>query len=1025
MKIARVQLQKARLLSMDVGRWQKTKSLFHDALEREGAARAAFLDAACAGDAGLRREVEALIAAHEESGEFLDAPAYEAATAILADERVPALTEGRRLGHYRIVGVVGEGGMGKVYRALDERLGREVALKLLADSFVRDADRLRRFKQEARAASSLNHPNILTIHEIGEEGERNYIATELIEGETLRRRIARGRLPVGEALDLSIQVASALAAAHGAGVVHRDIKPENVMVRADGYVKVVDFGLAKLTERGAGARAAAREAGGWSLVSTSPGVVMGTVAYMSPEQARGADVDERTDVWSLGALLYEMIAGCAPFHGGSANDVLTSILSTEPAAPLARYAPGVPERLEEIVSKTLAKEREERYQSAKDLLVDLKRLRQKLEVRAEIERSAPPEPAEVSAAVHARPAALTDETVARTTDGGASDAATRPAPAVVAARGGKRALLVATSLAVALAVVGFGLYKLRGTGGSKPPAAAWKITPLTSFAGGKADPALSPDGQQIAFAWTGVGNDTLDIYVKLIGEGTPLRLTTNPARDMSPAWSPDGRHVAFIRYAPEGNSLMTVPSLGGSERKLVSLTSTGAFYLSAAWSPDGKEMAITDSDLPSGPTSIFLISLETGERRRLTTSLPQSGGDLVPRFSPDGRWVAFTRSRSTAVDDIYVVPAAGGEPRAVTTDGREISASGLDWTADGREIIFSSRRGGLFGLWRVSVAGGTPEPMPGIGENTFAPTISRRGDHLAYLYRKLDYNIWRAPGPNAANRDAPPTRHVASTRGEGSPRYSPDGQRIAFASDRSGNLEIWTCDAEGGSPAQLTRFDNGQTGSPRWSPDGQRIAFDARPTDNSDVYVVGADGGAVRRLTSEKAADIMPVWSTDGQWLYFGSDRGGDWQIWKMPAGGGEPVQVTKGGGFGTLSATDEFLYYSRRNALPTNKSSATGAWRLPLAGGEEERVFDQGTTGTMFITPGGVCFFDPAFPTAPTIKFYNFASRQVTTLVTLDPAKSGAALGSRLAVSPDGLWVLYSQMDQNDYEIMLVENFR
>ena len=1009
---------------MDDGRWQKIKSLFHAALEREGAARAAFLDGACAGDAGLRREVEALVAAHEEPGAFLDAPAYEASTAILSGEPA-ALAGGQRLGHYRVVGVVGEGGMGKVYRALDERLGREVALKLLADSFVRDADRLRRFKQEARAASSLNHPNILTIHEIGEDGDRHYIATELIEGETLRRRIARGRLTVGEALDLSIQVASALAAAHGAGVVHRDIKPENVMVRADGYAKVLDFGLAKLTEGGAGARAAAREAGGWSLVSTSPGVVMGTVAYMSPEQARGADVDARTDVWSLGCVLYEMIAGCAPFRGGSANEVLSSILSKESAAPLARYSGGVPERLEEIVSKTLAKEREERYQSAKDLLVDLKRLRQRLEVQAEIERSAPPEPSEVSEAVHAQPpAALTDEAVARTTDGGASDAATRPAPAV-AARGSKRALLVATSLAVALAVVGFGWYKLRGEGGSKPPGPAWKITPLTSFPGGKGEPAFSPDGRQIAFAWMGAGDDNTDIYVKLIGEGTPLRLTTNPARDTSPAWSPDGRHVAFIRYAPEGNSLMTVPSLGGAERKLASLTSTAGVYLSTAWSPDGKEVAITDSDLPNGPTSIFLISLETGERRRLTTSLPQSGGDLVPRFSPDGRWVAFTRSRSTAVDDIYVVPAAGGEPRPVTKDGSEISASGLDWTADGREIIFSSRRGGLFGLCRVSVTGGTPEPLPGIGENTVAPTISRRGDHLAYLYRKLDYNIWRAPGPNATNKTAPPTPLIASTRAEGSPRYSPDGKRIAFASDRSGNHEIWAGDAEGGSPTQLTRFDSGQTGSPRWSPDGQRIAFDARPTDNSDVYVVGADGGAVRRLTSEKSADIMPVWSADGRWLFFGSDRGGDWQIWKMPAGGGEPVQVTKGGGFGTLSATDEFLYYSRRNALPTDKSGATGAWRIPVAGGEEERVFDQGTTGTMFVTPEGICFFDPTRSPAPSIKFFNFASRQVTTLVTLDPAKSGAALGSRIAVSPDGQWVLYSQMDRNDFEIMLVENFR
>jgi Tol biopolymer transport system component len=731
---------------------------------------------------------------------------------------------------------------------------------------------------------------------------------------------------------------------------------------------------------------------------------------MSPEQARGERVDERGDIFSFGVVLYEMATGQIPFKGKSRAEVISALLK-DAHTPAAELNEGVPARLSALIDRALAKEPAERYRSMTEVLAELRQVVAEAGGLDHLFSSGGARVGEVTPYV---------------------PPPRRPTLPGASGRAGRLPFLAA-SLAVALMVVGFGLYKLRGAGGSKPPAAAWKIIPFTSFPGGKGDPAFSPDGRQIAFAWMGVGNDNADIYVKLIGEGTPLRLTTNPGRDMSPSWSPDGRHIAFIRYAPEGNSLMTVPSLGGAERKLASLTSAAGTYLSTAWSTDGKELAFTDSELPNGPASIFLISLETGERRRLTTAPPHSAGDFSPRFSPDGRWVAFTRSRGgAAVDDIYIVPAAGGEPRLVTRDGSETGTSGLDWTADGREIIYSARRGGgrALGLFRVPVTGGTPEQLPRIGEDSYAPAISRRGDSLAYLYLKLDDNIWRAPGPNAANRDSPPTQLIASTRREGSPRYSPDGKRIAFASDRSGNVEIWTCDADGGSLAQLTHFDHGQSGSPRWSPDGQQIAFDARPADHSDIYVVGADGGAPRRLTSEPSADIMPVWSTDGRWLYFGSDRGGDWQIWKMPAGGGEAVQVTKGGGFGTLATTDEFLYYSRRNALPaagsgSHTSGWAGAWRVPFAGGEEERVFDQGTTGTMFITPEGVCFFDPARSPAPGVKFFNFASRQVTTLVTLDPAKTYSALGSRLAVSPDGQWVLYSQLDQNDFEIMLVENFR
>lgn len=987
-------------------RWQQVDELFKAALERTPDERATFLRRACADDEALLRQVESLICSYEQAGSFMERPAVAAIAHSLLGENGESPV-GRLLGHYRVIRLLGEGGMGQVYLAEDTKLGRQVALKLLPRHLSHSADRLHRFAQEARAASSLNYPNVCVIYEVGETAEGSpYIVMEYVEGVTLRQHLSERQPALSEALDISIQIASALAAAHEVGIIHRDVKPDNVLIRPDRLVKVLDFGLAKLADQQPAGDLMSRP-----HVQTEPGMVMGTVSYMSPEQARGLEVDRRTDIWSLGVVLYQMVAGRLPFEGATNSDVIVSVLEREPP-PLCGLLARVPAELQRIVSKALTKDREKRYQTARELLIELKGLRDGLEIgTAEFERAA-----QVTAngeTALARSRQVITSRLFRT----------RP--------GHRRRLLLAGSVAVAMMVGGIGLYKLRGAGDSKPPAAPWKVIPLTSFTGPKGDPAFSPEGRQIAFAWMGASNDNLDIYVKVIGDGTPLRLTTDPGRDLSPSWSPDGRHIAFIRYAPEGNSLMMIPSLGGAERKLANLTSAAGALLSTAWSLDGKELAITDSDLPNGPASLFLISLETGERRRLTTAPPQSGGDFSPRFSPDGRLVAFTRSRSTTVDDIYVVPATGGEPRLVSRDGHEFSTSGLDWTADGHEIIFSSRRGvRAVGLFRVPLTGGTPEPLPGIGENSYAPTISRRGDSLAYLYRKVDDNIWRAPGPNAANRDSVPTQLIASTRREGSPRYSPDGKRIAFASDRSGNIEIWTCDADGGSVVQLTHFGQGQSGSPRWSPDGHQIAFDARPTDHSDIYVIGADGGAPRRLTSEPSADIVPVWSTDGRWLYFGSNRGGDWQIWKMPAVGGEAVQVTKGGGFATLVATDEFLYYSRRNALPTDRSDSstsgwTGAWRIPIAGGEEERVFDQGTTSTMFITPEGICFFDPTLSPAPAIKFFNFANRQVTTLVTLEPAKSYAALGSRIGVSPDGQWVLYAQIDQNEHEIMLVENFR
>jgi serine/threonine-protein kinase len=365
---------------MTPARFETVEAIYHAALEQEPGHVGAFLDRACKGDEALRRKVEVLLISRKRAGRFIEEPAVGLATKIIQGRQDHSLV-GEKIGHYEIYGSIGTGGMGEVYLASDIVAGRKAALKLLPTRFTRDAERLKRFQQEARAVVRLNHPNILTVYEIGEDHSIHYIASELIEGETLRERLARGPMQLSEAVDIAIQVASALAAAHHAGIVHRDIKPENIMLRPDGYVKVLDFGIAKLAES-TFVEATADLAGSMTLAHTNLGSILGTVRYMSPEQARGGEVDNTTDIWSLGVVLYEMVTGHAPFSGDTPKEVISSILGKEPP-PLTRYIARAPAELQQIVTKTLRKDRSQRYHSAHELLQALKDLGRKLEVKLE------------------------------------------------------------------------------------------------------------------------------------------------------------------------------------------------------------------------------------------------------------------------------------------------------------------------------------------------------------------------------------------------------------------------------------------------------------------------------------------------------------------------------------------------------------------------------------------------------------------------------------------------------------------
>src|SRR6266536_6246548 len=368
---------------MKAERWKQVNDLFLSAVERAPGERVAFLDEACHGDEGLRCEVESLLTSHERSENFIELPAFEVAPELLTNDKTVALV-GKVIGHYRIESLIGVGGMGEVYLARDERLGRKAALKLLPDSLTADETQLSRFKNEARSASALNHPNILTVYEIGAQGKVQFIATEFIEGVTLRTALVSGRMSAQRALEIAVQVASALAAAHDAGVVHRDIKPENIMLRPDGYVKVLDFGIAKLTEQRRTSDDHRVET--TTLLQTRPGLVLGTAHYMSPEQARGQKVDARSDIWSLGVVLYEMVAGSPPFRGETPSDCIAAILTAEPA-PLSSISPDVPAKLESILQKALRKNTDERYQTIKEMLAELRSLKAKLETESSLSQT--------------------------------------------------------------------------------------------------------------------------------------------------------------------------------------------------------------------------------------------------------------------------------------------------------------------------------------------------------------------------------------------------------------------------------------------------------------------------------------------------------------------------------------------------------------------------------------------------------------------------------------------------------------
>ena len=587
-------------------------------------------------------------------------------------------------------------------------------------------------------------------------------------------------------------------------------------------------------------------------------------------------------------------------------------------------------------------------------------------------------------------------------------------------RQGKAALLTLAALVIAIGGMAFGAYKFITRSENKSSGPGLEVVPFTSYAGGEILPAISPDGAQIAFSWDGPQEDNYDIWVKLVGAGEPLQLTTNPAPDLNPVWSPDGRYLAFTREG-EGSGIYLVGALGGAERKLAEIFPQRPVHmLSLSYSPDGRYLAVADKTAAAGPWRVFLIAVETGDKRPLTSPPAASYGDECPAFSPDGKSLAFGRTLGFGAKDIYIVPVAGGEPRRITFDNAQ--TFGLTWTADGREIVFSALRNGGINLWRVPVAGGVPTRVEVSAQSLYHPVISRQGNRLAATQiLSADSDIWRVQIASPTGQKAAPAKLIASTKHDNNPQYSPDGQQIVFSSRRSGSQEIWVCDREGRNSIQLTNMGVLYNDNPHWSPDGRQIAFACLLEGNRDIYVISANGGNPRRLTAEPAEEICPSWSREGQWIYFGSSRSGSMQIWKMPAGGGTAVQVTRQGGFkGVESPDGKYFYYTKGRLVP-------GIWRIALAGGEETLVLDHHRAGASpywTVAEQGIYFATATTPVRTVIEFFSFTTGEVMLVATIEGRIGSGAEG--LAVSPDSRWLLYSQLGQSSStDILLIEHFR
>lgn len=785
-------------------------ALFHELCDLPEAERAARLDAAS--DPEVRRHVAALLSAERQAPpRFLSRPAIEVAARLLQP------LSGTVIGNYRLGVPIGAGGMGAVYEAHDLRLNRRVAVKILPPAFVSDPVRVRRFLQEARAVSSLNHPNIVSLYDADQDQGIYYIATEFVEGQTLRRLMSQGRLDSRTALEVAGQIASALGAAHDAGMVHRDIKPENVMLRPDGFVKVLDFGLAKLADPSS--------AGAHGELDTRPGNVPGTLPYLSPEQVLGKPAGPRSDLFSLGVVLYEMATGARPFEGPTDLAILDAIVNRAPTPP-SRLNPSVGPALESEILRTLEKDPDLRFQTAADLRSALRRL--------------------------------------------GRDSNSTPLPAAVEARPRRNRGLAAFALAIAGVAVAAAVAWLAGSF-HQAPRLPVKFERITDAPGEEIFPNLSPNGGQFFYASAARGK--WDIYLQRTGGEKAVNLTADSKDDdTQPALSPDGAKIAF-RSEREGGGLFIMEATGENPRRIARQG-----YL-PAWSPDGQSIVYSDVNfiVPSSRLSpasrLHILDLASGAERKLET-----GDAMQPKWSPHGYRIAYWGLAAGVERDIFTVDARSGAPVQVTND------PALDWnpvwSPAGDYLYFLSDRGGAMNVWRVRIdersgqTRGDPEPVTTPADSVAYLSFAADGRSFAYAQARQRTNLF-VVGYDAARQQVTGEPALVGSGAHNMTVFSlsPDDRRLVYDTVGDAQEDLWIMNSDGSGRRRLTD-DPFKDRSPAWSPNGEAIVFMSDRSGRLDDWTIRPDGSELRQLTATARPMQRPVWTADGKQV-FGSRNPG------------------------------------------------------------------------------------------------------------------------------------------------------